>query len=289
MDSAASRTTPAHQGDSFTNTAGSSSGQPTSGEASTTLDASTTSGSTEDATTIAVTLDPTGDSTSSSSGAEESDSSSSGSIDVLDPDLIAWYRFDTLEEGSVPHSGGNDHLASCEQCPGAIETDGIAQHLVVANTPQFTTQTWTIAARVWSGETPTTFETVVGKPLGEGVANSCELGMNPSNESTGVVSGWSDGLASQGLAVALPASQEWFHGTATLSDTTATLYLDGEVVDEEVLAIIPALDDNELHIGADIDDQVLNSFFVGRIDNLRIYRRALSVDEVSMIMTGENL
>ncbi len=172
---------------------------------------------------------------------------------------------------------------------GAIETDGIAQHLVVANTPALEMQTWTLAAWVWSDAPPTTFLTIVGKPVGVEVANSYELGMNTSGMVSRVVAGWSDDVESQGLSVPLPAFQEWFHVTATLSETSATLYLDGEVVDEEALIVVPAFDESPLYIGADVDSLAVDNFFSGRIDDLRLYRRALTAEEIAVVMAGENL
>ncbi len=272
-------------------TAGTSTEEPptttTTFEASSTGVGTTTLGST----------DTTGGSSSSSSGDKSSESSSSGSTDVPDPDLIAWYRFDSIEENMVADHSGNDHVASCEACPtildgvygGAIETDGAGQHLVVANTPTLATQTWTLAAWVFSEAPPSTFVTVVGKPLGVGVANSYEMGMSLAGTNTRVAAGWSSTSASQGLSLTLPASQEWFHVAATLSDTSATLYLDGEVVDQEAVTVVPSFDDSDLYIGADVDNLTVENFLAGRIDDLRIYRRALTEDEVAVIMNGENL
>jgi len=281
-----------------TSTAETSTGQPTSGEPSTSAGPTTTldPSSTQDATTLAPTSDATGDSSSSSSGGSGSESSSSGST-VLDPDLIAWYRFDAMDGDGVTDHSGNGHNASCLDSPGtadgvygnAIETDGVGQHLVVANTPQFTMPTWTLATWVWSGAPPTSFVTILGKPVGVGVANSYEIGMNTSGMVTRIAAGWSDDVLSQGLGVTLPGSQEWFHVAATFSDTTGTLYLDGEIVDEEPLTVVPAFDDSDLYIGADVDNEALDNFFSGRIDDMRIYQRALTADEVAVIMAGENL
>jgi len=67
------------------------------------------------------------------------------------------------------------------------------------------------------------------------------------------------------------------------------MYLDGELVDEEVVTVVPAFDESNIYIGADVDDEVLENFFFGRIDDLRIYRRALSSEEVAIVMTGDNL
>ena len=119
--------------------------------------------------------------------------------------------------------------------------------------------------------------------------NSYEIGLEPEGESTLVVAGWSDDVATQGLIADLPASQQWFHVAATLTETRGTLYIDGEIAVEQLLTVTPAFDDNDLYIGADMDNKSIDNFFLGRIDDLRIYRRALSIDEVALVMAGENL
>ncbi len=118
---------------SATSTASSSTGPPTS---STSLDTASVSTSASEGTTAAATLDPS--SSSSSAISASSDSSSTGSV-VLDPDLIAWYRFDALEGGAVVDSSGNGHVAACESCPALI--DGVYGSAVDLNGET----TWTVA------------------------------------------------------------------------------------------------------------------------------------------------
>ena len=285
-----------------TSTPGSETGQPNAGESSTTT-ATAEPSSGDPTTTFPATLDPTEDPTTSggeqggsSSGGNIRESSSSGGAGPLDPDLIAWYRFDAFEDASFADHSGNSHTATCKDCPttvdgvfsSAMQTDGVGQHLVVANAPAFETQMWTLATWVWSEGPPASFVTLIGKPVGVGFSNSYELGLNSTDEVTRFVAGWSDDDTAQSFSSELPASQQWFHVAATLSETTATLYLDGAVVNEQALTVSPAFDDNSLYIGADLDLQLVDNFFAGRMDDVRIYGRALDADEVAAVMAGES-
>lgn len=261
--------------------------------ASTGNDASSTS-SADGSTTMEATTASTG---SSSTGASDStdESSSTGAPD-LDPDLVAWYRFDALNDGVLDDSSGNGHAATCTECPAvvggvfgnAVELDGLGQHLTVPSDPAFTMETWSLTAWVWLDAAPPSFTTVVGKPVGAGTGNSFEIGVFGTSTTT-VQSGWSDGTMGQGLSAQLPGFGQWVHVATTLSDTTASLYIDGALADEDTIEVVHATDDQDVLLGADLDDQVLENFFGGRIDDVRIYRRALTEQDVALVMAGENL
>ncbi len=280
---------------SATGTTGSSSGPPN--PSTTSLETASTSTSTStltsDGTTIAATLDPT--SSSTGLGSTSTDSSSTGSV-TLDPDLVAWYRFDTLDNGVVPDSAGNGHDATCQECPAlidgvfgsAVELSGAEQFFTVPDDPAFWTETWALAAWIWMDDPTMLFRTVVGKPVGIDTANSFEIGVLTTSNTT-VRSGWSDDTLSQSSVAPLPGFGQWVHVVAMRSDRTGSLYLDGELVDEEAATVVPAFDGQDVYIGADVDDQVIENFFIGRIDDLRVYRRALTGEEIAVIMAGDNL
>ncbi len=280
-------------GAAATSTSASSSGPQSSEGGDTGL--RSTSGPGSDSTARVTTADPTLAGTTSSSTGDASESSSTGS-EALDPDLVAWYRFEDIADGAVLDSSGNGHTATCVECPAlvdgvegsAVDLDGVGQFLTVANDEAFALQTWTISAWLWLNEPTTTFRTVVGKPLGTGTENSFELGVAAA-ASASAFSGWSDGQTSQTLSRPVPGFGRWFHVAATLSPSDATLYLDGEAVEAAEIVIVTDWDDQDVYIGADVDDEVLENFFFGRIDELQVYRRALSSAEIAIVMSGRNL
>ena len=89
-------------------------------------------------------------------------------------------------------------------------------------------------------------------------------------------------LASFSTRQQLPEG-EWSHSAVTLGHKTLRVYLNGEVVQE-----IPNLGgtlsatDLPLRLGA---DRVGSNRFVGLIDDVRLYRRALSADEIAEVMS----
>jgi len=72
---------------------------------------------------------------------------------------------------------------------------------------------------------------------------------------------------------------EWYHIAYTYDGETARGYVNGEVDFEQPLSGVVQIDPTTLAIGAGYWDN--NEYFVGIIDEVRIYDRALSEDEVT--------
>lgn len=82
------------------------------------------------------------------------------------------------------------------------------------------------------------------------------------------------------------SNQRWHHLAVTKSGTSVKFYVDGvlksaQSCEAEILMASPG----KLLIGANIADW--NAFFKGIMDDLRIYNRALSNEEIKSIFTGE--
>jgi len=72
--------------------------------------------------------------------------------------------------------------------------------------------------------------------------------------------------------------EEWYHIAYTYDGEKALSYVDGEVDFEQPISGVVQIDPTTLAIGAGYWDN--NEYFVGKIDEVRIYDRALSEDEV---------
>ena len=249
-------------------------------------------------------VDATGDSSSETSAVTSASSSGTSGVGAgsdsttgapVDPDLVAWYRLDALVGDGVLDSTPQGHHASCTDCPseadgvigGAMELDGMGQYFVVPYDPAFNVQNRTLCVWIWVESEPTEFLTIVGKPVGMANGNSWELGLNVGMTGTNVVAAWTDEMDFQGLSAPLPGIRQWVFVASTVSDETARLYIGETLVDEEPLAVLSTFDTSDVLIGADIDSQVVENFFHGRIDDLRIYDRALSAEELEAVMQGE--
>jgi hypothetical protein len=72
----------------------------------------------------------------------------------------------------------------------------------------------------------------------------------------------------------------WYHIAATFNGTTKIIYLDANPVADEIQSVTIQTSNRNLYIGADHDSTGFNQFFDGVIDDVRIYERALSSNEI---------
>jgi hypothetical protein len=80
----------------------------------------------------------------------------------------------------------------------------------------------------------------------------------------------------------VPETAKWLHVAFTNNGTTAKLYIDGEIVGEnDIPGALKSIDD-PLRIGQDCDRP--NNVFHGMIDEVRLWNRALSQDDINIAM-----
>ncbi|MCB9716696.1 MAG: LamG domain-containing protein [Myxococcales bacterium] len=212
----------------------------------------------------------------------------------LDPDLVLWLELEGGGGSVVPDSSTSMADGSCAEAscpvaaPGAVGLaagfDGVDDAIVVPHHPAFvTTEGLTVALWLWLDEVPAEHRAVVTKPVGNDIGNSWELYFYPQ---VGVVplqlnvdSGGSSHVASSGEP--LPVRQ-WVHVAATWDGAVATLWIDAQPIDSVEVAAID-FDEQAIHVGADDDHEGLLGFFGGSLDDLRVYRRALSSDELAVL------
>jgi hypothetical protein len=82
------------------------------------------------------------------------------------------------------------------------------------------------------------------------------------------------------------ARQTWFHIAGTYDGTTARLYVDGVEVSNQPLTGRFVPDTTPIILGANGNDADVSERFPGRIDEIMLYRRALSAEEIAMLHDG---
>ena len=94
---------------------------------------------------------------------------------------------------------------------------------------------------------------------------------------------WSDGRGKRSSTVRV-RDTDWHHIAVTRAGETVTFYLDG--TEGGTATAAGSLNNNPfpLRIGTDGPDWSINSMFEGSIDDVRIYNRALSADEVTALL-----
>ena len=80
----------------------------------------------------------------------------------------------------------------------------------------------------------------------------------------------------------LPATGEWVHVAFTNDTNTGTIYINGEAVAEGDVPGALNANDDPWRIGQDCER--LNYVFAGAIDEVRLWNRALTADEINEVM-----
>ena len=210
-----------------------------------------------------------------------------GEIAVTDPNLLAWWTF---EEGSgmtaVDWSGHDHHgviLGGAQWADGyygaALDFDGSDDFVEVGNPPDLPSgpAPRSICAWITTDNLDSGWKAAVayGSPAGSqsnGFARNGALlsGFGYGNDLT-VENFWQIGV--------------WHHLCLTYDGTTATLYADGVRLLSEAKEWNLVL--SRVRIGRQVNDGP--EFWDGLIDDVRIYDKVLTEDEIQQIMRGDPL
>ncbi|MDI6451243.1 LamG-like jellyroll fold domain-containing protein [Anaerobaca lacustris] len=216
---------------------------------------------------------------------------------AADPDIIGWWWFDEGGGTTAADSSGNGNngtlLGGASWAPGyfrtALQLDGVDGYVEVPHDPSLnvddeaTVMAWINTPR---RETPGQgYQGVIGK--GNGTARSYSLYTTPNNLhfSTGPSGAYIGSSSSTG---AIPIN-EWVHVCGMIIDNGHQYYVNGEDAGRFANGAVGpgAADTENLVIGR--TQEGTGRSFEGLIDDVRIYRRGLTQEEVQRIMTGSDL
>lgn len=202
---------------------------------------------------------------------------------------IAWYPMDTIANSTVADATSS-HNGTCDGtgCPtvtaagqigSAYVFDGSDDLIRVRSTPVFENQQGFTVTAWFAFDAGTDSGCLVNKILGARLANSwqacLEDGFLRFYTATAI------GNHAQSTAGTLAPGR--YHHLALWSDGSAkALFVNGERVAHNTGVTI-LFDERPITIGADLDDGLIDFQFRGRIDDVRIYDRALSEAEITAL------
>jgi len=206
-------------------------------------------------------------------------------IQITDPNLVAWWK---LDEGT-----GNI----------ALDWSGYGNHGQLIGGPQWISGYDGGALEFDGGDDYVNISSPSGFPIGTSPRSMCGWGRTDS-----VAGGWrwiaAYGSAGTSLAMFIGINGEdlygggygddvlqadfwqidvWHHICLTYDGTTARLYADGVMVTSEAKNWNLTL--SRAHIGRQVND--VAEFWDGAIDDVRIYNKALTRDEILQAMRGD--
>jgi glucose/arabinose dehydrogenase/PKD repeat protein len=197
-------------------------------------------------------------------------------------DLVAAYNFDAGAGTTAADLSGNGNtavLSGAAWTPsgknaGAISFDGTNDWLTIADAPSLDlTSGMTLEA--WVRPTGgSAWRTVILKERPGGLAYGLYArsdGPGPSGDA------WIGGVEERALASATLPSSTWTHLAVTYDGANVRLYVGGALVDTEAATGLITTSSGALRIGG---NNVWPEWFAGRIDDVRVYDRALSAAEI---------
>jgi len=205
------------------------------------------------------------------------------SIAVTNPDLLGWW---TLDEGAgttaVDWSGHGNHGQIIDTAQWTHGIQGGALYLSGGShveIPALNVKTNTVTMTAWVRRdgSQTDWAAVLFKREGSAVSG---MGFGPANE---LRYHWTDKYWDFATGLVAP-DREWFFMALVVEPTQGTLYFNGtDTFARNTAAHDPDPFDAVLRIGRDQADRNLK----GTVDDVRIYNKSLSADQIKAVMRGD--
>jgi len=209
-------------------------------------------------------------------------------IPVTDPNLVGWWKFDEGTGSTALDWSGHGNHGTINGDPqsvagydgDALEFDGSGDYVNCGNGPSLQIQDAITIAFWFKVEAfQTTWEAFLSKgdnsyraSRGGGDGNATHLG----------ISGTSVGNFNGNVII---TGGDWHHYAGTYDGTNARIYIDG-VLDTEVASTGQInISSYELWIGT--NSQNTGRLLHGLMDEVRIYNKALTVEEIQQAMRGD--
>ncbi len=215
-----------------------------------------------------------------------------GPADAADETLIGWWKLNDESGNTAADSSGygNDGILHGDPqwvegiLGGALDLDGSGDYVDCGNNPAFamTTNQMTVAAWVTIRSIPGEWRAAVAK--GENAWRLGNVNMDPRFH-FGMT--WWDQpnpyAVDGGTSVNF---NEWHHIAGTFDGANINIYLDG-VVDASATTPEP-IGTNNLNVFIGDNPEATGRYWDGLIDDVRLYNRALTTEEILVAMQGES-
>jgi len=197
--------------------------------------------------------------------------------------LVAAYGFEEANGNQVVDSSGSGNVGTVNgatrtpsgRIGGALAFDGVNDWVTVndANSLDLTT-TMTLEAWVFPTVTPSGWRTIIGKEASGRLCWYLHAGTDNANRPAAGVYVGADRVL---YGTATPATNTWTHLAATYDGQQQRLYVNGVQVANRAQTGASLTSTSALRIGG---NGVFGEYFAGRIDEVRIYNRALTAGEI---------
>jgi hypothetical protein len=209
-------------------------------------------------------------------------------IPVSDPNLVAWWKLDEGEGTNVLDWSGYEHHGNCLGSPqwvvgydsGALNLDGANDYVDFGNPPDLPSGTSTRSMCAWTKTVTVASGYRWIAAYGSAIASRAMfIGMLDDDLIGGGYGAGDNDVYDYGFWEV----DVWHHICLTYDGITAKLYADGIEVASEAKSWNLTL--GRAHIGRQVNDAA--EFWDGLVDDVRIYDKALTPDEIKKVMIGD--
>jgi hypothetical protein len=173
---------------------------------------------------------------------------------------------------------------------GALDTNGVG-YVSVADSDSIDSITTQVTVSAW-----VYFDGVISVADGYGTALSRQIGTTDEQYYHLSLNQESIPTLFIGFSASIPAAvptasqtvalRHWTHLAGPYDGSVATLYVDGVKAGSRSISGVFPLDTRPVILGGNGNKSVVTELFPGRIDEVALYNRALSPDEISLLATA---
>ena len=208
--------------------------------------------------------------------------------------LVGWWTFDgsDISGTTATDKSGNGNNGTLMSSPlktigklgQALSFDGSATYVNINSSSSLNLgNTFSLCAWVYLNTTTNAASIVSKQYTGSGkVPYALGLGLN-GGDTTNLQFGFYNAAWSLVNETGVFPTKVWKHVCGTWDGTTASLYIDGALNNAATPSGTSADNANAIYIGRRHDSFYGSPYFDGKIDDVRIYNRALSASEVKQI------
>ena len=204
--------------------------------------------------------------------------------------LVAAYNFNEGSGATVSDRSGNGNAGSIFQAVwnttgrtgGSLTFDGANDYVSIADSASLDLTTG-MTVEAWVYQTKTSgWNTVLLKENGGDLAYGV-YSRNTANRPSAWIRGAGQTTSTSAAGTTALTRNAWRHLAATFDGTTLRFYVDGVQVGSQPFSGSIAVSTGPLKLGG---NAVWGEYFGGRIDDVRIYNRALTVQQIQADMAA---
>lgn len=206
------------------------------------------------------------------------------------PGIVGSWSFEEATGASALDSSGHGNTGTLRNGPtwtsgkagGALAFDGLDDYVSIVPSPsvESISAALTVAAWVYRRSDQGAFANVTGRQAGKGVQDSFLLGFR-DNRTIGIVTTTTGSAEVGGSTRAL--NGVWLHVALSYDGSAVRLYVGGQLDSSMNLSGLIAPESNPIIIGASTNNNQPDERLDARIDEVKIFSRALSATEIAAL------